>query len=66
MLIVQGERDAFGTREEVDAYTLSPTIRVVWIRDGDHSLKPRKSSGATEAENLETAVDAVAAFVADL
>ena len=66
MLIVQGERDTFGTPEEVGAYTLSPAIRVVWIRDGDHSLKPRKSSGVTEAENLSAAVDAVADFVAAL
>jgi len=36
---------------------------VHWIEDGDHSLKPRKSSGRTEAQNLAEAMDAVAAFV---
>lgn len=62
-LIVQGTRDSFGGRDEVAAYTLSPRIRVHWIEDGDHSLKPRKSSGRTEAQNLAEAMDVVAAFV---
>lgn len=62
-LIVQGTRDPFGGPDEVAGYTLSPRIRVHWIEDGDHSLKPRKSSGRTEAQNLAEAMDAVAAFV---
>src|SRR5579864_951874 len=62
-IIVQGTRDPFGGRDEVAGYTLSPRIRVHWIEDGDHSLKPRKSSGRTEAQNLAEAMDAVAAFV---
>jgi predicted alpha/beta-hydrolase family hydrolase len=62
-LIVQGTRDAFGGPDEVAGYGLSPRIRVHWIEDGDHSLKPRKSSGRTEAQNLAEAMDAVAAFV---
>jgi len=62
-LIVQGTRDTFGGPDEVAGYTLSPRIHVHWIEDGDHSLKPRKSSGRTEAQNLAEAMDAVAAFV---
>lgn len=65
-LIVQGERDTLGNRAEVATYTLAPTIQVTWMRDGDHSLKPRKSSGATEAENLAAAVAAIAAFAEGL
>jgi len=42
MLILQGERDPFGSREEVAEYKLSPAIRVAWVEDGDHSFKPRK------------------------
>src|SRR4051812_23330510 len=34
-LFVQGTRDPFGTREEVAAYRLSPTIRLEWLEDGD-------------------------------
>ncbi|HEV2845753.1 MAG TPA: alpha/beta family hydrolase [Thermoanaerobaculia bacterium] len=36
------------------------------MEDGDHSLKPRKSSGRTERGNLEAAVEEVAGFVAGL
>jgi len=62
-LIVQGTRDPFGGPDDVAGYTLSPNIRVHWIEDGDHSLKPRKSSGRSEAQNLAEAVAVVAAFV---
>ena len=59
-LIIQGTRDQFGTREEVAGYTLSPAIRFLWLEDGDHSFKPRASSGKTERGHLEEAVRAVA------
>jgi predicted alpha/beta-hydrolase family hydrolase len=62
-LIVQGTRDDFGTPAEVAGYELSPAIRLVWMEDGDHSFKPRKASGRTEAGNLAAAVEAVAEFV---
>ena len=65
-LIVQGTRDPLGTREEVAGYELSPSIRIVWLEDGDHSFKPRASSGKTERQHLETAVAAVAEFVVGL
>jgi predicted alpha/beta-hydrolase family hydrolase len=63
-LIVQGTRDPFGTPEDVAGYELSPQIRLVWLPDGDHSFKPRASSGRTERQNLEEAVAAVLRFVA--
>jgi hypothetical protein len=62
-LIVQGTRDTLGSREDVAGYELSPRIRIVWLEDGDHSFKPRKSSGHTEKQHLEAAVAAVAGFV---
>jgi uncharacterized protein len=65
-LIVQGERDPFGNREEVGKYTLSAAIRLVWLTDGEHSFKPRKSSGVTEEENFEAAVAEIAAFANSL
>ena len=61
-LIVQGERDAFGNKDDVAAYKLSKAIHVHWLPDGDHSFKPRKASGRTERENLEEGVAAVAEF----
>jgi predicted alpha/beta-hydrolase family hydrolase len=65
-LIVQGTRDAFGTREDVAGYALSPSIRVHWIEEGDHSFKPPAKSGRTEKQNVEEAIGAVAEFVGAL
>ena len=65
-LICQGTRDPFGTADEVPAYPLSKAIRLAWLEDGDHGFKPRKASGRTEAQNWETALDAIQAFCAKL
>jgi predicted alpha/beta-hydrolase family hydrolase len=65
-LIVQGTRDPFGSPEEVASYRLSPSIRLHWIEDGDHSFKPRARSGRTEQQNLEEAIETAAAFVRGL
>lgn len=62
-LILQGERDPFGTRNEVSAYPLSSTIELYWLPDGDHSFKPRKKSGRTEEQNWLEAVEAIDDFV---
>jgi predicted alpha/beta-hydrolase family hydrolase len=62
-LIVQGTRDPFGGRDEVARYSLSKTLRVAFLEDGDHSFKPRASSGRTEAQNLAEAVALVTAFL---
>jgi uncharacterized protein len=60
-LIVQGTRDPFGTRDEVAAYNLSQAIALLWLEDGDHDLKPRKSiSGFTAADHLKTMADRIA------
>ena len=59
-LICQGTRDPFGTREEVAGYALSPAIDILWLEDGDHDLKPRKTiSGFTAADHLGTMAAAV-------
>lgn len=63
-LIVQGERDPFGTRAEVEALSLSDAILVHWAIDGDHDLSPRAASGFTRKDNLTAAADAVASFAA--
>ena len=62
-LILQGERDPFGTPAEVAGYELSPSIELCWLEDGDHSLQPRKRSGFTEQGHLATAIDRAFAFV---
>ena len=62
-LIVQGERDRFGTPAEVDGYVLSESIDVHWMPDGDHDLVPRKKSGLTAEGNWAQAVEAILDFV---
>ncbi|MEM1371860.1 MAG: alpha/beta family hydrolase [Pseudomonadota bacterium] len=62
MLIIQGERDPFGTRAEVASYDLDQRIEFVWLKDGDHDLKPRKASGLTWQTHITAAADAVAEF----
>ena len=62
-LICQGTRDEFGTREEVEGYSLSDRIELLWLEDGDHDLKPRKSvSGFTSADHLATVAGTVVAW----
>ncbi|MDR6756775.1 putative alpha/beta-hydrolase family hydrolase [Mycoplana sp. BE70] len=59
-LICQGTRDEFGTKDEVDGYGLSESIRFLWLEDGDHDLKPRKSiSGFSTADHLRTMAQTV-------
>lgn len=62
-LIVQGERDSLGRRDEVAGYALADAVALAWLPDGDHSFKPRKQSGHTEADNLQRAVETVANFI---
>jgi hypothetical protein len=65
-LIVQGERDAMGNKEEVENYSLSKRLQFAWMPDGDHSFKPRKRSGRSEHQNLYLAVEQVNSFLAAL
>ncbi len=65
-LIVQGERDPFGSRAEIENIRLSHQIAFAWISDGDHDFGPRGRSGFTRKGNFAVAADAVAAFIARL
>jgi predicted alpha/beta-hydrolase family hydrolase len=66
-LIVQGTRDEFGTRDDVQAYTLSKAIEIFWLEDGDHDLKPRKSvSGFSAADHLKSMAAKVSAWAVNL
>lgn len=62
-LILQGERDTFGKREEFSGFSLADSVCVDFIPDGDHSFKPRKSSGYTEQDNIQLAVSKLADFI---
>jgi uncharacterized protein len=66
-LICQGTRDEFGTLQEVSGYQLSKAIEILWLEDGNHDLKPRKSvSGFSSADHLKAVGEAVAGWVAKL
>ena len=65
MLIVQGERDTFGTRSEVETYALPASVTLIWAPDGDHSLKPRRASGISESENLDLAAAEIVRFAVE-
>lgn len=62
-LILQGERDTFGKKEEVEQFELAKSISVDYLPDGDHSFKPRKASGFTEEQNLDLAIEKLSQFI---
>ena len=63
LLILQGERDTFGKKEEFSDFALSSSVQVEFLPDGDHSFKPRKKSGHTEQGNIDLAVQRLAKFI---
>lgn len=65
-LIVQGERDALGDRQTVARYALSPAIELQWLEAADHDLKPLKRSGLTHGGHLDSAADAISAWLSRL
>lgn len=72
MLVMQGERDPFGKREEVETHLqaisneLNPGIRIEWWPDGDHDLLPRKRSGISGESQLQACARQVGEFVRSL
>ncbi|MED5229100.1 MAG: alpha/beta family hydrolase [Pseudomonadota bacterium] len=66
MLVCQGERDVFGKKVESANWQLSGSIQFSWLTDGDHSFKPRKKSGLTEADNRTSACQSIIEFIANV
>jgi uncharacterized protein len=62
-LILQGERDTFGSKAEVLKYPLSTAIECQFLTDGDHSFKPRKRSAVSCRKNLETSALLISQFI---
>ena len=62
-LICQGERDPFGTREEVQQRILSKSIKFHWLAKCDNNFKPGRRSDRTQDENLEDAIRACNRFI---
>ncbi len=65
VLLVQGTRDAFGTRAEVEPVFagLEAPVDFEFIEGGDHGFAVPKSSGRSEADVLGGVADRVAAWV---
>jgi len=63
VLILQGERDTFGTREDIATYDLSAQVQVSYLPDGDHSFKPRKTSGYSLDGHINLAITQTAEFI---
>ena len=59
-LIVQGTKDAFGTRDDVAGYELSSSIDFHWIEGGNHDLR---ASGKKKAECWAEVTETVLTFI---
>jgi uncharacterized protein len=65
ILIVQGERDAFGTPNEVKPVIerLQARVKLYVVSNGDHSLAVSKSSGVSQPEVYAAVLDTIAAWI---
>lgn len=63
ILIVQGERDTLGSRDEINDYQVSSLCQYKFLIDGDHSLKPRVKSGFTHQQHMQAAVENITTFI---
>nr|WP_229359096.1 alpha/beta family hydrolase [Halomonas salipaludis] len=60
ILVLQGSRDPFGNRDEVEGYRLPAQTQVHFLEDGEHDWKPRKMSGRTQASLIDEAAATIA------
>jgi len=63
ILIVQGDRDTLGSKDEICAYQLPEHCQCVFLEDGDHSLKPRVKSGYKYPAHMQRAAKEIAGFI---
>ncbi|WP_437185824.1 alpha/beta family hydrolase [Planctomicrobium sp. SH668] len=62
-LIVQGEIDQFGDREEVQEYVLSPNVQIHWVPEGDHGYNVKRGAVRDHDQNLKNATYAIDKFL---
>lgn len=62
VLIVQGERDAFGAPEDLAGHSW-PLVQISWLEGGDHDLKTLKRHGHTQAQLLAQAAAIASDFI---
>ena len=63
ILVLQGDRDSLGNKQEVNTYSMSSLCDVQFFEDGDHDLKPRVKSGFTHEDHITKAVMAIVRFI---
>lgn len=66
VLILQGDRDPFGSQVEIDEISLPEHVTLHYLEDGNHDLAPRGKSPATLDGNLRIAAGHIAAFAQSL
>ncbi|MTI42730.1 hypothetical protein JM93_02942 [Roseibium hamelinense] len=66
VLVLQGERDAFGSRAELDVISLPKPVQLSYIDDGSHDFGPRGKAPATLDGNISAAAARIAEFAKTL
>lgn len=64
VLILQGDRDPFGSKAEIDEISLPDHVSLTYLEDGNHDFGPRGKSPATLDGNIQAAARATATFAA--
>ena len=65
LLILQGERDTFGNKSEIDTYQLPHSIQLDYLEAADHSFKPLKSSSFSTQQHIHTAAKSTLTFISE-
>ena len=63
VLVLQGDRDPFGSKAELDEVTLPAHVSLTYLEDGNHDFGPRGKSPATLDGNIKLAAEAFRSFV---
>ncbi len=66
VLILQGDRDPFGSKAELDTISLPAHVSLTYLEDGNHDFGPRGKSPATLDGNITLAAKAVREFAQQL
>jgi len=66
VLVLQGDRDPFGSQPELEALTLPSSAELHFLEDGNHDFAPRGKSPATLDGNIAIAAEHIATFAAKL
>jgi len=66
VLILQGQRDALGSEDEIESYEISSRCQLHYFSDGDHNLKPRVKSGYNLKQHQNSAINKMSEFIDEI